>query len=175
MSNVILTTKRMNLRRLESSDFDNLCLILKDEHAMYAYEHAFSDEEVYDWLVKQINRYWEDGFGLWAAEDKKTGEFLGQIGMTRQFTGEEYETEIGYLLVRKFWNKGYATEGAIACRDFAFKNLCKKKVVSIIRDNNIPSQNVALRIGMKPEKAIVKQYYNMDMAHTVYSVFNENL
>ena len=49
---------------------------------MYAYEHAFSDEEVEDWLERQLERYRRDGFGLWAVERRDTGEFLGQTGLT---------------------------------------------------------------------------------------------
>ena len=51
---------------------------------MYAYEHAFSCEEVQEWLDKQLKRYNEDGFGLWAVILTDTNEMIGQCGITMQ-------------------------------------------------------------------------------------------
>lgn len=47
---MILETERLYLRKMEQSDYSALCKILQDEEVMYAYEHAFSDEEVQEWL-----------------------------------------------------------------------------------------------------------------------------
>ena len=47
---MILETKRLYLREMNPSDFNSLCRILQDEKAMYAYEGAFSDQEVQEWL-----------------------------------------------------------------------------------------------------------------------------
>ena len=63
---MILETERTYLRKIEQSDFSALCKILQDKEVMYAYEHAFCCEEVQEWLDKQLKRYNEDGFGLWA-------------------------------------------------------------------------------------------------------------
>ena len=54
---MILETERLNLREIDQSDFRALCNILQDPDAMYAYEGAFSDEEVQEWLDRQILRY----------------------------------------------------------------------------------------------------------------------
>ena len=53
---MILETERLYLREMNQSDFDSLCSILQDEDTMYAYEGAFSDDEVQEWLDKQIFR-----------------------------------------------------------------------------------------------------------------------
>jgi RimJ/RimL family protein N-acetyltransferase len=45
-----------------------------------------------------------------------------------------------------------ATEAAIASRDHAFERLGLRRVISLIRPENTPSQAVALRIGMQPER-----------------------
>ena len=60
------------------------------------------------------------------------------------------ELEIGYLLKRRFWHRGYAVRAAAACRDFAFTSLEAPRVVSIIRDTNEASKRVAERIGLRP-------------------------
>ena len=60
------------------TDYKALSQILQDEETMYAYEGAFSDKEVQEWLDRQIRRYKKWGFGLWAVILKETGDFIGQ-------------------------------------------------------------------------------------------------
>ena len=62
MTHMILETKRLILRCLTQEDYPALCRILQDRDVMYAYEHAFDDREVQDWLDRQLRRYREDGF-----------------------------------------------------------------------------------------------------------------
>lgn len=164
----ILETERLVLREMTQDDYGDLCEILQDKDTMYAYEHAFSDEEAREWLKKQLNRYKNDGFGLWAVTLKSSGEFVGQCGITWQDIGGEIVPEIGYLFKRKHWHKGYATEAAQGCKKYAFDTLGFDKVYSIIRDNNYASQNVAKRNGMAVVKTFTKHYYGMDMPHLVY-------
>lgn len=171
---MILQTDRLILREMVDSDFADLCKILQDEVAMYAYEHAFSDEEVRSWLDRQKQRYIDDGFGLWAVILKETGEFIGQCGITMQSVEldvvEQRVHEVGYLFCRSHWHKGYATEAAIACRNYAFDTLKVDKVYSIIRDNNLSSIAVAKRNGMQAVGGFTKHYYNVDMPHIVYCI-----
>lgn len=166
----ILETERIYLREMNQCDYDDLCEILQDAETMYAYEHAFTNIEAQNWLNKQFERYKQFGFGLWAVIDKKTKCFIGQVGLTIQNVEGKDELEIGYLIKRKYWHCGYATEAAIACKDYAFYHLKKDRVVSIIRDTNSASQNVAKRVGMSIEKQFIKHYYNMDIPHYLYSI-----
>ncbi|WP_042352859.1 GNAT family N-acetyltransferase [Bacillus massiliigorillae] len=170
----ILETDRIYLREMTVEDYDQLCEILQDEEVMYAYEHAFSDEEVQNWLTNQLKRYNQYRFGLWAIIDKRTGSFIGQAGLTMQPVEDTDKLEIGYLLKKKYWHQGFATEAAIACRDYAFHQLHYDYVTSIIRDNNEASKAVAKRVGMKKVKQIVKHYYNMDMLHDVYMMTKDD-
>ena len=73
---MILETERMYLRELKQEDFESLCKILKDAEVMYAYEGAFDDREVQEWLDRQIARYQKWGFGLWAAVLKETNDMI---------------------------------------------------------------------------------------------------
>lgn len=168
---MILETQRLRLREMTQADFPALCAILQDGQAMYAYEHAFSDQEVQDWLEKNQNRYRTDGFGLWAVIAKDTGELIGQCGITLQEIGEAAPVpEVGYLFRRDMWHQGYASEAAQACRDYAFSKLGVSRLFSIIRDSNLPSQKVALRNGMTERGRVVKRYYNMDMPHLLFCI-----
>ncbi len=166
-----IETSRLILRRITHDDWKNLSSMLQDNDVMYAYEHAFSDNEVTQWLDRQLLRYEkEDGLGLLMSFRKSDGVPVGQCGLTYQQIRGRSVPEIGYLLRKEFWHQGYATEAAAAVRDYAFNTLGFPRVYSIIRDNNLPSQAVALRLGMEVVDEIVKHYYNMDMRHLCYAV-----
>lgn len=167
---VILETRRLLLRELRQEDFDAACLLLQDPEVMYAYEGPFSREEVQAWLDKQLHRYREDGFGLWALVEKSSGVLIGQCGLTLQDYKDRRVPEIGYLLRRAYWHRGFAIEAARACREYAFQTLGFREVYSIIRDTNLPSQRVALRNGMTRVDRIVKHYKGVDMPHLVFKV-----
>ena len=162
---VILETERLLLREINADDFGALCRIMQDAETMYAYEGAFSDEEAQNWLNRQLSRYRENGFGLWAVVLKETDEMIGQCGLTIQPWKNEEVLEIGYLFQRKFWHNGYATEAAAACKKYAFEVLKADEVCSIIRDTNLPSQRVAERNGMTKTDEWTKHYRGVDMPH----------
>lgn len=169
---MILETTRLILRELEQNDFNDVCKLLQDPVVMYAYEGAFNNQEVQDWLDKQFKRYQNDGFGLWGVVEKNSKELIGQCGITYQEYDDRQIPEIGYLFRKEFWHKGYATEAAMACKEYAFNILGFNEVYSIIRDTNIPSQNVALRNGMTIVATFTKHYRNIDMPHLLFEVKN---
>jgi len=170
MEKFIIETERLALRRMNAGDWDALCAILQDDVTMTAYEGAFTDEEVQAWLDRQLVRYEQYGFGLWAVVLKATGEMIGQCGLTVQSWKDEEVLEVGYLFNRAHWHNGYAAEAAVACRNYVFEVLGADEVCSIIRDTNGPSQRVALRSGMTPADKWIKHYRGVDMPHIKYTV-----
>lgn len=165
----VIESERLVLRELSAEDSGELAKILQDDEVMYAYEGAFSDVETQEWLDRQIARYREYGFGLWAVILKNTGEMIGQCGLTMQPWNGRQLLEVGYLFRKDFWHNGYATEAAKACMDYAFDVLHAGQVCSIIRDTNVPSQNVALRNGLVfTGETLVKHYRGTDMPHFLY-------
>ena len=119
----ILETERLLLRGLEQGDFKDVCKLLQDDEVMYAYEGAFNDQEVQNWLDRQFGRYRHDGFGLWGVVEKGSNELIGQCGITYQEFDGKRVPEIGYLFRKEFWHKGFAIEAAVACREYAFHTL----------------------------------------------------
>lgn len=166
---IVIETPRLQLREMTPADRPALCRILQDSEVMYAYNGPFSDEEVDEWLERQLARYRQYGYGLWAVVLKATGEMIGQCGLTlQQWNGREM-LEAGYLFQRSHWHQGYATEAARACMDYAFGTLNSPIVCSIIRDNNLPSQQVALRNGMTRRPGVmVKHYRGAGMPHWLF-------
>ncbi len=105
--------------------------------------------------------------------EKQSGELIGQCGLTMQPYREREVVEVGYLLVKRCWGMGYATEAAVACREYAFERLGLLEVYSIIRESNFASRRVARRNGMTERDRIAKHYYGMEMPHLVFSVKRE--
>lgn len=162
---VILETDRLILRPLTWADRPALCAILQDAQTMTYYNGAFDDVMVDQWLQKQLDRYKTFGIGLWAVIRKSDARLIGQCGLTWQPWKDRDVLEIGYLFNRHCWHQGYAREAAAACRDYAFDVLQAEEVCSIIRDTNLPSQNIARAIGMEPADQWVKRYRGADMPH----------
>lgn len=94
---MVTETERLVLREMTQADLPNLCKILQDDDVMYAYEGAFSFDEVQEWFDRQIERYKEFGFGLWAVILKETGVMIGQCGLTMQDYNNKKVLEVGYL------------------------------------------------------------------------------
>ena len=168
---MILETERLYLREMKQSDFASLSRILQDEATMYAYEGAFSGDEVQEWLDRQISRYQKWNFGLWAVILKQTDKMIGQCGLTMQPWKDAQVLEVGYLFERLYWHHGYATEAARACKKYAFEILKANEVCSIIRDTNIASQKVAERNGMIKKDIWTKHYKGVDMPHYRYVAY----
>ncbi|MEK4760187.1 GNAT family N-acetyltransferase [Viridibacillus sp. FSL E2-0187] len=165
----ILQSDRLGFRKITKEDFNNLCTFLQDIEVMYAWDHAFSDEEVKEWIDKNLKRYEQDGFSYFAAIEKETGKFIGVIGpMIDSIEGVSY-IEIAYILDKVFWGKGYAIEGAEACMNYAFNELKAEKVIAQIRPDNLASCKVAEKIGMKIEGEFMKHYRGRDILHLIYS------
>jgi RimJ/RimL family protein N-acetyltransferase len=81
--------------------------------------------------------------------EKNTGLLVGYCGLLVQTVEDKTELEIGYSLLPQFRNRGFATEAATKCRDFAFENEFADSLISIISITNLPSQHVAIKLGMK--------------------------
>jgi RimJ/RimL family protein N-acetyltransferase len=152
----IIETRRLFLRQLTLEDTDSLSLVLSDEESMKHYPHAFSAEEVRKWIERNIERYKNDGFGLWAVIRKADNQFLGDCGITRQNIDGEILPEIGFHTIKTFCNMGYATEAAEACKKYAIDVLGFKSIYSYSEVGNKASQRVSSKIGMSKVKTFKK-------------------
>jgi len=119
---------------------------------MRHYPHAFSTEEVAIWINRNIERYKNDGFGLWAVIRKDDGQFLGDCGITLQNIDGDTLPEIGFHIIKTFCNMGYATEAAEACKRYAIEVLKVKSIYSYSEVENKASQRVSAKIGMNQIK-----------------------
>lgn len=105
------------------------------------------------WIAWTLRNYAEHGFGLWVIETHE-GRFAGDCGLTVQYVDEEPHVEVGYRVHPDLRGQGLATEAAAAVRDTAAAEGIAH-LVAIIRPENLPSQRVATKIGLRLERRAV--------------------
>jgi ribosomal-protein-alanine N-acetyltransferase len=162
----ILETARLVLREFTPDDSEALMQVFSDPETMQFYPAAFDRAGVEEWIARNLRRYHNDGVSLWAMVLKSSGELIGDCGLVRQQIENQSLYEIGYHLRRDLWHQGFATEAAIACRDWGFANLQVDRLISLIRPENMPSRRVAERVGM----TIWKEISWRGLQHYVYAV-----
>ena len=149
---IILETERLFLREMNPDDLPALYRVLADPGIMQHYPYSFDEQRVRDWIERNMNRYRENGFGLWAVCLKDTGEMIGDCGLTLQNIEGEMLPEIGYHIRADHQHKGYAKEAASAVRDWAFSNTDYPALYSYCKYTNVASYKTAESIGMHFEK-----------------------
>jgi len=163
----IVETDRLFLRHFIPSDVDEMLKLFSDPVAMAHYPGTKNRYETEDWIGKNIQSYRDFGFGLYAVVLKKSRQCIGYCGfiLQKDVDGTD-EIEIGYSLIQAFRHNGYATEAAIACREYGFGELYIERLISLVRPENVPSRKVAERIGMHVEKRI----HRWNFEHLVYVI-----
>lgn len=163
-----IISPRLRFREMTHDDFPLLCTMLQDPAVMYAWEYTFSDAEVRAWIDRNQERYREFGYGYLLADDRETGETVGQIGLLpEEFDGRQH-LGVGWILRRSHWHRGYAVEGAGACLEYAFRELHAPRVIADIRSMNTASLNVARRLGMLYSGTSDKIVKGKIMPHELY-------
>ncbi len=148
MAGVIAETRRLILRELQPSDFDALYDALADEEVSKYYPYVFDEARVHRWIDWSLENYRKEGFGLWAVCLKETGRLIGDCGLTLQNIDGRILPEIGFHIRRDCWRKGYATEAAIAVRDWAFQHTAFDALYSYCTADNVASYKTAEAAGL---------------------------
>jgi uncharacterized protein (TIGR00290 family) len=152
----IIETERVYLRELVLEDAQELSKVLSDPESMRFYPEPFSREKVERWIEWNITNYKTFNHGLWAVILKDGEKFIGDCGITMQKIDGETVPEIGFHILKDYWKNGYASEAALACKQYAFKVMNYPSVFSYTTIRNIASQKVAEKIGMHHYKVFEK-------------------
>lgn len=91
-----LDTERLRLRPYRREDVGELADMFADPEHMRFYPGPFTSEQMQAWVDRQLERYRQDGFGLWVIEDRTTGGILGTAGPTIQVVEDVREVELGW-------------------------------------------------------------------------------
>jgi len=151
-------TERLKFRLLHPNDF-NEWLTLFDETNVARFlgmeNIPTAKEQCQKWFDIQENRYKNDLGGMNVLVEKHSGNMVGQCGLLIQEVDNDIELEIGYSILPDYWRKGFATEAAQKCRDFAFTQPFSESLISIIHIENKNSEKVAVKNGMNKTKRTV--------------------
>jgi RimJ/RimL family protein N-acetyltransferase len=161
---VQLETERLVLRRPDPDDRDGYAALWGDpEVVRFLGGQTLPPEEVPKGIERMLGQWDRHGLGLFTVLRNDDQRFLGRVGyllwdterwvhaMSAELEGE-LELEIGWTILREHWNRGYATEASAACRDHAFGELERDRVISLIARENVASIRVAEKIGESLEQ-----------------------
>ncbi|PSB04234.1 GNAT family N-acetyltransferase [Merismopedia glauca CCAP 1448/3] len=164
-----IETERLRLRGFAETDLDAYAEMCGDREVMrYIGGQPLSRAEAWRNMAMIVGHWFLLGYGLWAVEERSSGEMIGRIGCWQPegWPG----LEVGWTLRRAYWGRGYATEAAKASIDYGFKNLEPSQIISLIDPKNLASQRVAERLGAK----IIKTTPLFDREVLVYAINREN-
>ena len=147
-------TARLTFREMTPDDLDAMARLLGDPEVMTYYPRPKTRQEAAQWIDWNRRLYRTRGHGLWLLTTAD-GKFVGDCGLTPQEVDGVTELEVGYHVLPALQGCGYATEAAVSCRDFARTVLGAIRLIAIIHPDNRPSQRVAEKIGLRPEKRSV--------------------
>jgi ribosomal-protein-alanine N-acetyltransferase len=151
----VIETERLLLRDLEPADEDALAGVFADPEVMrFIGRGGVLGRDVARRMIeRERQHYAARGWGEWATVERGSGRFIGICGLIEwpDIDGRQ-ELEVAYLLARDAWGVGFATEAAVAIRDFG--TTIRGDLVSLIYPENTASINVATKIGMAYEKDV---------------------
>ena len=146
----IFNSERLGFRKWSINDLEEFSKINSDPKVMEYFPNTLSEKETESFIDRLKNHYNERGYTYFATEILATGELIGFIGLAYQTYETEFSpaTDIGWRLKETAWGKGYATEGAKRCLEYAFKELKIDTIISTCTITNKSSENVMKKIGM---------------------------
>ncbi|WP_107039160.1 GNAT family N-acetyltransferase [Brumimicrobium mesophilum] len=148
-------TKRLKFRLLDENDFEIWKELFTAENVgkFLDMDPNLTPRQMCEiWFKKSLKRYEDKTGGMNVMIDKQSNQLIGQCGLLIQNIDNEERLEIGYSVLPKFWNNGYAFEAALKCKEFAFKNNLANSLISMVHFENIGSEKVAKKNGMSLEK-----------------------
>ena len=149
-----LQTERLSLVPLQSGDAAVLHRIYQVEGVLRYFPDTRPPalERVQRFVTRQLDHWEKYGCGNWGILPAGENEIVGWAGL--QYVPELDETEVGYLLARPFWGKGYATEAACLSLEFGFARLGFDHIIALVHPENIASQRVLTKCRLNYVKTI---------------------
>ncbi len=143
----IIENERLFLREFNIEDSQKFFELNSNPNVIkHTGDSAFKNEQEARLFLENYNDYKENGYGRWVVIEKEYNEFLGWCGL--KYTKHNKTTDIGFRFFEQQWNKGYATESALACIEYGFECLKLKAIIGRAMKSNIASIRVLDKIGL---------------------------
>ncbi len=145
-----LETERLKLRQWREQDLPPFARMNADAEVMAYFPATLSEAQSNTFAERMAGLIATRGWGLWAAEEKSSGAFMGYLGLHEINDALPFAPgiEIGWRLALQFWGQGYACEGARAVLRYAFTSLQLPQVVSFTAVSNQRSRALMDRLHM---------------------------
>lgn len=153
---VILETDRLQLRYMLPEDIPPLVALWTDPDVTRFMGGPRNVETLTEDLLNTVKNPLAESFDLWPLVEKCSREVIGHCGVMDKDVEGGTEYEIIYVLMKRVWGKGYATEIAHGLIDYAYYVRNLNRVISLIEPENKASERVALKMGMKMEREITR-------------------
>jgi RimJ/RimL family protein N-acetyltransferase len=146
-----LHTERLLMRGFREEDLDEWAELSADSEVTrwVGDPDGLSREDAWRRMAYFIGHWELRGFGQWALVERDSGQLVGRAGLLQPegWPG----LEVGWLVARSRWGRGYAPEAGQASLDWAHEALGADHVISLIEDDNHRSARVAEKLGMSVE------------------------
>jgi RimJ/RimL family protein N-acetyltransferase len=142
-----LETERLILRPFGEPDVEPMFHMLQDLDVVHYVgdRHVPTRQETWRMVAGWLGHWTLRGYGQWAIEERESGQLVGRAGIINP--ADWPGPEVGYLLGKAWWGRGYATEGARAAMDWGFGEIGFADLLSLIDPANRRSIAVATRLG----------------------------
>jgi RimJ/RimL family protein N-acetyltransferase len=141
-----LDTERLHLRMLEQRDFEEYAAIHMDpDITRFTMRREMNRMDCWRHLAMIVGHWHLRGFGMWGVFERASGRLAGRVGFHQPDGWLDFE--LGWTMGKASWGKGYATEAAKRCLDYARDEMKRDHLISLIDPENVASVRVAERIG----------------------------
>lgn len=149
---MIFESKRLIARRFGPRDLEPFVAMRADpEVARYQSWETFTLDDGRAFIAALANvNPGEPGWYQIALEDKASGQFAGDCGL-KIMEHDQRLAQIGYTIVRRLWNRGYATEAIAALADYAFGTLNIHRITASVDPRNVSSCRALEKAGFQRE------------------------
>lgn len=144
----ILQTDRLELVAPDESHLDVYAAMYGDPGLMAHIRGGQTFDRAGSWnkIALALGHFLLRGYGLWSVRERASGEIVGQAGLINP-TGY-LAMEIGWLIHRDYWGRGYASEAGQAALSYALEVVQAARVEAHIEPANLASLAVARKLGM---------------------------
>ena len=144
-----IQTPRLMLRPWAATDAEAWFSMLQEEGILrYFPDSRPPPREEADAYILRHREHWDKrGYGHWAVVTPDNGEVVGWSGL--EHLPELDETEVAYLLSKRVWGRGYASEAASAAIRFGFESIGLAQIIGLVHRDNIASISVLEKCGLR--------------------------
>lgn len=144
-----LATERLIIRPYTEADIPAAQAFLTHAETMVFWPRPLTSDAAADWVRKNIERMRETPYGRCALVLKDEDALIGDVGVIRANVAGVECNDLGYIMHRRYWGRGLATEAALALRDYYFDVVRVDSLCANMAWDHHASRRVAEKLGMR--------------------------